>query len=497
MHKRLTRKSIELLMSIVNTSYKKALIAPGEMVGMIAAQSIGEPTTQLTLNTFHFAGVASKSNVTRGVPRIEEILSLSDNPKSLSCSIYLHKPDSYDQVKVKEYVSKLENTKLRSIVESVQICFDPDDLNTLISEDVELMKEYNEFEKLLDECNSTYNEPKDKSKWIIRITFNKVEMLDKNISMDDVHFALMSSYGNLTCMYNDYNSDKLIFRIRINKNLQALKKKKNKSILESLDQSDEIYLLKNLQNELLDNLILRGVKNIEKVFLRKISDNFEEVDTKYVKKDLWVLDTLGSNLLDILALDFVDKTRTTCNHIIEIYNIFGIEAARQSIFDEFSEVIEFDSTYINYHHLTMLADRMTCNDKMVSIFRHGINNDDIGAIAKASFEETPEMFLKAAKHGELDNMKGVSANIMCGQEGYYGTSSFKVLVNNDILMSFKPETKDTETDNADELDVDALLNKLKQDSNDECNKNNLLIESSITSIKPINMGSSENYELDF
>jgi hypothetical protein len=64
-------------------------------------------------------------------------------------------------------------------------------------------------------------------------------------------------------------------------------------------------------------------------------------------------------------------------------------------------------------------------------------------------------------------------------------------------MSFKPETKDTETDNADELDVDALLNKLKQDSNDECNKNNLLIESSITSIKPINMGSSENYELDF
>jgi DNA-directed RNA polymerase II subunit RPB1 len=253
-------------MSMLNNSYKKALIAPGEMVGMIAAQSIGEPTTQLTLNTFHFAGVASKSNVTRGVPRIEEILSLSDNPKSLSCSIYLHKPDSYDQVKVKEYVSKLENTKLRSIVESVQICFDPDDLNTLIGEDVELMKEYNEFEKLLDECNSSHNDSKEKSKWIIRLALNKVEMLDKNISMDDVHYALMTSYNNLTCMYNDYNSDKLIFRIRINKNLQALKKKKNKSVLESLDQSDEIYLLKNLQNELLDNLILRGVKNIEKVF---------------------------------------------------------------------------------------------------------------------------------------------------------------------------------------------------------------------------------------
>ena len=493
MHKRLTRKSVELLITIINNAYKKALVAPGEMVGMIAAQSIGEPTTQLTLNTFHFAGVASKSNVTRGVPRIEEILSLSDNPKSLSCTIYLNKLDCYDQNKTKEYISKIENTKLRSLVESIEICFDPDDLNTLISEDIDLMKEYNEFEKLLDDCNSSYDSSKDKSKWIIRMYMNKIEMLDKNISMDDLHFALMNSYNNLTCMYTDYNSEKLIFRIRINKNLQLLKKKKNKNVLESLDQSDEIYLLRNLQEELLDNLILRGVKNINKVTLRKITDNFEEIDTKYIKKDLWVLDTAGSNLLDILALDFVDKTRTTSNHIIEIYNTFGIEAARQSIFDEFSEVIEFDSTYINYHHLIMLADRMTCNDKMVSIFRHGINNDDIGAIAKASFEETPEMFLKAAKHGELDNMKGVSANIMCGQQGYYGTNCFKVLIDNDFLMSIKPHKVEDEK----ESDEQALLNQISSETSNECSTNSLLIESSVSSIKNINNGTSNDYELDF
>ena len=496
MHKRLTRKSVDILITIINNAYKKALVAPGEMVGMIAAQSIGEPTTQLTLNTFHFAGVGSKSNVTRGVPRIEEILSLSDNPKSLSCTIYLNKLDCYDQNKAKEYISKIENTKLRSLVESIEICFDPDDLNTLISEDADLMKEYNEFEKLLDDCNTTYDSSKDKSKWIIRMYMNKIEMLDKNISMDDLHFALMNSYNNLTCMYTDYNSEKLIFRIRINKNLQLLKKKKNKNVLESLDQSDEIYLLRNLQEELLDNLILRGVKNIDKVMLRKITDNFEEIDTKYIKKDLWVLDTLGTNLLDILALDFVDKTRTTSNHIIEIYDTFGIEAARQSIFDEFSEVIEFDSTYINYHHLIMLADRMTCNDKMVSIFRHGINNDDIGAIAKASFEETPEMFLKAAKHGELDNMKGVSANIMCGQQGYYGTNCFKVLVDNDFLTSIKPQTTSTQPDDK-ESDAQALLNQISSETTNECSTNSLLIESGVASIKNVNNGSSSDYELDF
>ena len=79
--------------------------------------------------------------------------------------------------------------------------------------------------------------------------------------------------------------------------------------------------------------------------------------------------------------------------------------------------------------MALLCDRMTCKSKMVSIFRHGINNDDIGPIAKASFEETPEMFLKAARHAELDNMRGVSANVMCGQEGYYGTSAFKTILN--------------------------------------------------------------------
>ena len=79
---------------------------------------------------------------------------------------------------------------------------------------------------------------------------------------------------------------------------------------------------------------------------------------------------------------------------------------------------------------------MTYNKKLVSIFRHGINNDDIGVIAKASFEETPEMFIRAAKHGELDIMKGVSANIMCGQQGYYGTSAFDLILDIDNINKY-------------------------------------------------------------
>ena len=157
------------------------------MVGMIAAQSIGEPTTQMTLNTFHFAGVASKSNVTRGVPRIEEVLSLSENPKNPSCTIYLPKNINSDQSEAKKILHEIEHTKLRDVVKSISICFDPDDLNTLIEDDKTTLKQYKEFTDLIEECGQLeITDAKQKSKWIIRIEIDNLEMLSKNITMDDI-----------------------------------------------------------------------------------------------------------------------------------------------------------------------------------------------------------------------------------------------------------------------------------------------------------------------
>jgi len=494
MNKRLTRKSIELLLENIILSYKKCIINPGEMVGMIAAQSIGEPTTQLTLNTFHFAGVASKSNVTRGVPRIEEILSLSENPKNPSCTVYLNKLDKYEQAKAQEYIYKLEHTKLKQIVNTMEIYFDIDDFDTKIEEDKDLCKFYKDFEELIDDCGSKDYENKEKSKWLIRMTLNKEKMLDSNITMEDIHFTLKNSYNNLYCIYSDYNSDNLVFRIRLLKHIQSNSQKKQEK---SLDQSDDIYILKNLQDSILNKLILRGIKDIDKVMIRKITDNVEEIDNKYEKREIWVLDTVGTNLLDILGLEFVDKTKTITNDIQEIYNVLGIEAARQSIFDEFSEAIEFDGGYINYHHLTVLADRMTCSDKMISIFRHGINNDDIGPIAKASFEETPEIFLKAARHGEIDNMRGVSSNIMCGQEGYFGTASFQVVLDFDKVIELNKENSEEYIEKTDNDKIIEEFDKNLIDNHPECDINNLYISNDVNNVKKINMGNSDDYDLDF
>ena len=494
LNKRFNHKALELLLATIVLDYKRAIVAPGEMVGMIAAQSIGEPTTQMTLNTFHFAGVASKSNVTRGVPRIEEILSLSASLKNPSLTVFLKPEDETDKDKANTIQYMLEHTKLEEVVKTVEICFDPDDMNTLIDEDKNTMAQFRDFENMIDSCLGGAEQTElEKSKWVIRMVMDPETMLEKNITMDDVHFTLNNTYKDeISCVYSDYNADKLVFRIRMSNIIKnSSSKAQKKAKLNPLDQSDQIYILKNFQDQLLNNIVLRGIKNIDKVILRKVKDNLVEKAGAYQKEDIWVLDTIGTNMMDVLGLDYIDPNRTYSNDIIEIYNVLGMEAARQAIYNELADVIEFDGTYLNFHHMALLCDRMTFSHKMISIFRHGINNDDIGPIAKASFEETPEMFLKAARHAELDTMRGISANVMCGQEGLFGTASFQVVLDLNEMINLEEKYK-YEYENKEDLIEKGLFGSL-EDQNDSCSTKNLTIENNVINIIAEEMGGDNDY----
>jgi len=450
-------------------------------------------------DTFHFAGVASKSNVTRGVPRIEEILSLSSDIKNPSLSVYLKPEDERQKEKAQTIMYMLEHTRLEEIVKSIEVCFDPDDLNTLISEDKETIEQYRAFENMVSECSeeSLQSDENEKSKWIIRMLLDPEVMLEKNITMDDVNFTLKNCYDEqINCIYSDFNSDKLIFRIRMNEVLKSSSGRggQKKTKVNPLDQSDQIYILKNFQDQLLQNVVLRGIKGINKVILRKIIDNLIEQNGVYKKQDIWVLDTIGTNLLDVLGLNFIDNKRTISNDIIEIYNVLGIEAARQSIYNELVEVVEFDGTYINFHNYSVLVDRMTFTSKLISIFRHGINNDNIGPIAKASFEETPEMFLKAARHAELDTMRGISANVMCGQEGFFGTSAFQVVLDIEDMQKLDEMSEYRPIDSEGEIDkfFGAILNP-----EDPCGINKISIQNNVITIKEEDMGKDNDYNPGF
>ena len=207
-HRRFNRKALVLLLETIFLKYKQAVVHPGEMVGVIAAQSVGEPTTQLTLNTFHNVGVASKSNVTRGVPRIEEILRLSKKPKNPSLTVQLKSLDAEHQERAMKYANMIEHTQLSNIVDGVQIFFDPNDHNSVVQEDRGFLDQYHAFETLIASSSSNPEEDDTgtKSKWVIRMVMKAEEMLEKNISMDDVYFAINNAYrGKIYCIYSDYN----------------------------------------------------------------------------------------------------------------------------------------------------------------------------------------------------------------------------------------------------------------------------------------------------
>jgi DNA-directed RNA polymerase II subunit RPB1 len=449
------------------------------------------------------SGVSSKSNVTRGVPRIEEIIRLTKNPKNPSLTIHLREMDRENQEKAKYFSTIIEHTKLVDIVQSMQICFDPSEDHTNIPEDEVLLRQFHEFEKLmLEDVDNLNVQPK--SKWIIRMVMSREIMLDKNITMDDVHFAIKNSYegAEIECVFSDYNMENLVFRIRINSSV--FKKTAKKGIAKTLDQSDEIYLLKNFQDSLLNNIVLRGVTGVENVIPRKLATTYvDKRDGKFeiindkedavVKKDIWILDTTGTNLLDTLALDFIDKTKTFSNDIKEVFDVIGIEAARQMIYNEFADVMEFSGVYINHHHLSLLADRMTSTQGMTAIYRSGILNDDIGPIAKATFEVHTEVLLDAARHGQFDPMRGISANVMCGQYGYYGTNSFNVLLDLNKLTAEKELILLNQTD-----EIEKVLGNV---DSDECALDNIRIASSINTSPKLgnmtNLCNNDDFDVGF
>ena len=496
--KRFHRKALEYLLETIVLKYKQAIVHPGEMVGVIAGQSIGEPTTQLTLNTFHLAGVAAKSNVTRGVPRIEEILRLTKNPKSSSMTVYLNPVDESQKDRAETYANMLEHTKLADVVKSVQIYFDPLERATFLEKDRTLIEEYYQFEKMLEECAQVEQIEVQKSKWVIRMEFDSETLLDKNITMDDIHFAISTTYKDtVSCAFSDYNDKNLVFRIRLNSSMFDKKKKRGKGEPpETMDQSDEILYLRNFQNSLLKSIVLRGVKDIENVMPRKLQNMVVKDDGKFVQRDTWVLDTTGSNLLEVLAEDYIDSTRTYSNDIPEVFDVLGIEAARQIIFDEFNEVMEFADVYINYHHLSLMVDHMaskiSSKKQMISIYRTGVLEDDIGSLAKSTFEVQTEVFLDAARHGELDDMRGVSANVMCGQYGYYGTNAFNLVLDMREMSKLKTNIVDTKTEN-EKIEEMFGVGKTK---NDMCAKSKIIIRNNVMNIQQENIKiCDDNYDI--
>jgi len=403
---RFTRAIFDELLRDIRFKYIKSRVHPGEMVGPLAAQSIGEPTTQLTLNTFHSAGTV-KANATQGVPRIQELLSVSHNPKNPSNMIYLIPSMSTSQDSAISAMKEIQKTTLRDITKSVRIYYDPNPLSsdTLVQEDREILLTYEKFSVAQGQtCISP---------WIMRLELDGMEMLSRHLTDMTVVTSKIRNNKVLRvfdCVHTDINSDKLVLRITFG----------NETAKNALS-------LRFIEDKLLDTT-LTGVDGIGRVVPREVKDElvFDERTAAYTPIKQYVLDSEGTNLFDLFTNPNVDATRTFSDDIHEVLDVFGIETARMVMYDELMKV--FGAGSINYRHPCLLVDAMTYHGHFVAIDRFGMNKLENGVLAKSSFEQTSKILFDAAVSGEFDTMRGVSANIMFGQKPPCGTGFVDILI---------------------------------------------------------------------
>jgi len=446
-HYHFTKEIFDWIIEQINEYFKQAIAQPGEMVGIVAAQTIGELGTQMTLDSFHVSGTAAAVKATSGVPRLKEILSATKKTKTPTLIIYMKQdvasivnPDMNDDGEItdsriditKNHAMNIKNsieiTKLSDILEYSEIYWDNGEYyDTNIEKDQGIMKVYKEFEEI--ESNSC--KARSSSPWVLRLVFNKSNMNLFGLKMIDIYTKLNLAYDKyIDCVYSDDNAEECVFRIKL-----------TEIALKDIDDKDEIATIKAIEHNIVYQIILKGYKGIKKVSLNKKKyTKYNDENNKFDNIVEWVLDTDGTNLIDILANPNIDSSRTISNDIREIYDTLGIEAARNALYKELVAVTSEGS--MNFRHMSLLIDTMTYKGQLMSIDRHGINRGDIGPLAKSSFEETTDMLINASIFAEYDKVNGVSANVMLGQQPPCGTGDSRILIDEEHMMELLKDLAD-------------------------------------------------------
>lgn len=429
---RLNQEAFNWLLGQIETLFHRAKAHPGENVGAIAAQSISEPTTQMTLNTFHMAGISSK-NVTLGVPRIKELINNALNIGTPSLTIYLKDPQRYDENFFHDVAHNFSYTKLRNLVFRSQIFFDPDPLDSIIEEHESFILR-NELFYLNPVIYKDIEDNKVTiSPWVLRI------MLSKDIATKNLGDIEMLVRTKITQSLR-HLEHKIRFVVLVNNFLLAISEEHHPviRILMVREKEDsvniEAEILKRIEREILDEIPICGLERIKRVYTKnKKADKtlvVNPIDNSLMKDkaDSFYYETDGSNLLAAFNFEYVDHTKTTTNVVPEVLKVLGIEAARKSLLEEIRRVISYYGIYINYRHLALLTDVMTHRGYIMPINRNGINRIDSGPLRKCSFEETLDMILAAAAFGTRDRLTGVSEKIMLGQLCKIGTGAFDIII---------------------------------------------------------------------
>lgn len=382
-------------------------------------------------DTFHSAGFGS-SKIQTGIPRLVELLSCTSNLKGPSMSIYLNEKYRNDEIIAHKIGAFLKYTTIGDIVSKVEVIYDPD-------KNGYTQKDYVNNLYLINSSKIvTSTTDLESLSWLLRIILDREKLMDKHITMLDIKTSFVSYWNNA---YADIKGVKRTEKELISKisqiGISTNNDNSDNPIVHIRFDLEEIstQILINFKDIILNKFRIKGIEDIYDVdnIKQEICFSYDNEDNIPETKQEFVIYTDGINYDRIKYIDSIDHKRTTTNDIVEIYKNFGIEAARSALIYEIVNAIESGGQHINYHHISMLVDTMTCYGVLISIDRHGMNKTDAEPLVKASFEKTKDVFLQSSVFSESDNINSISARIMTGRTIPGGTGICELIMDDEML----------------------------------------------------------------
>ena len=453
---KLSKTQLDEIKKEIIKSFNKSIVEPGEMVGIIAAQSLGEPVTQLMLKSFHSSGIGGKGGTDIGVDTIKEVFSLSKNPKAPLMEIYFDKEHRNNKDYANKIASHIKFTTIKDLRTKIEIFYEPesDDFDGFIVKD-NVGQPFYSYQANKQCCASSI----EGLPWLMRVEFDKEKLMSKEVTLLDIKsqfcFAWEKRYSDVKGMKRE--KKQLIDKI-------------NQIAVQSNTDNDEVPVLHirfdmnnftqttliDFMDIFVDEFKLKGMPGIEDVNSGKAFEeriiSFDNPDNSMDKKSEYVIYTKGINMEAIKNIVGIDLNRTYCNDILTIYENFGIEAARNYIIRRIDTVLTSNGSGTNYQHIQIFGDLMTQVGTLTSIDRHGLNKLDNDPLSRASFEKTVDQLITAAVFNEIDYMKSVSSRIMAGLCIKGGTGLCNLVLDKEMLENSEYTT-----------DIGQLYNKTYKD----------------------------------
>ncbi|KIX00695.1 uncharacterized protein Z518_09760 [Rhinocladiella mackenziei CBS 650.93] len=445
---KLSKKTLQAFVNLCLEKYERARVEPGHAVGAVGAQSIGEPGTQMTLKTFHFAGVAGMS-LTAGVPRIKEIINASKDISTpvITCRLERRRDLSIPESLARIVKGRIESLYLEDITSYIEISHSlgkPSCIHLKISLDT--ITELGLDLTLEDICNAIRKHRQ------LRAAKLKIQLRGKDILKLSTDSPIKSMKRGSAAKFDEESQSERLLRLQTLRRIlprvhvlghpQAIRAvvmaeddpmsdeiKAQRAALERAKPGKKRAAQPSTESEVKgeNGDDTASSKTTSKI---KIEDSSQPAvpkppDANSRPEQMHKVMVEGYGLLYCMNTEGVDPYHTQTNSVIETLQVLGIEAARSKIITEIQEVTKGLS--IDPRHMALLADVMTYKGEVLGITRFGLAKMRDSVLQLASFEKTADHVFDAGMAGKIDKIEGVSESVIVGKTMTVGTGSVEVV----------------------------------------------------------------------